>query len=388
VNSGAPRSFRRSLGLFELVSLGLGGTIGSGIFVVPGIAAGIAGPASLLGWLVVGISACSVAFALGAVQSRSPSGAAFTDLFRPAFGAPAALILVMLYLAGAVFGIATIASGIGQYLSYFDVPDAPLLEVAAIGAFLVVNLVGIAFSGSAENVLSVLKIVAIVGIALALAPFVETRQLLPARAIGISELLRVVVIVYWPFTGFEISAIPVAETRQPGQIPRALLTVMLLVCVVYLGLNVSLIGAVGAERLAASPAPIADAMARVFAGAGPGVAVVALVTMASALNAYIVAASRVLQNAAEAFRLPSLAALSPRGVPAAALFAVCACASALLMVSNRFADLATAAVLSTLVPYVAICVAAFMRVGDWSVRAVALLGALTTAGILVLYLTS
>jgi amino acid efflux transporter len=366
----------------------LGGTIGSGIFVVPGIAAGIAGPASLLGWLVVGISACSVAFALGAVQSRSPAGTAFTDLFRPAFGAHAAAVLVMLYLAGAVFGIATIAAGIGQYLAYFAVPAAPIVEMSAIGVFLLVNLAGITFSGSTENVLSVFKILAIVAIALALAPFVETRQLLPARAISVPELLQVVVIVYWPFTGFEISAIPVAEMRQPGNIPRALLTVMLLVCVVYLGLNVSLIGAVGAERLAASSAPIAEAMGRVFAGAGPAIAVVALVTMASALNAYIVAASRVLQNAAETFRLPALAALSPRGVPAAALFVVCACAAALLLVSNRFASLATAAVLSTLVPYVAICIAAFLGVSAWGVRSVALLGALTTAGILGLYLAS
>jgi amino acid transporter len=387
VTAGPPRTFRKSLGRFELVSLGLGGTIGSGIFVVPGIAAGIAGPASLLGWLVVGVSACSVAFALGAVQSRSPSGTAFTDLFRPAFGAHAAAAIVTLYLAGAVLGIATIAAGIGQYLSYFAVPVARLVEVSAIGAFLVVNLAGIAFSGSIENVLSVFKILAIVAITLALAPFVETRQLLPTRAIRFPELLQVVVIVYWPFTGFEISAIPVSETREPGRIPWALLTVMLLVCVVYLGLNVSLIGAVGAERLAASRAPVADAIGRVFAGAGPAVAVVALVTMASALNAYIVAASRVLQNAAEAFRVPSLAALSPRGVPAAALFAVCAGAAALLLVSNRFASLATAAVLSTLVPYIAICVAAFVRVRSWGVRAVALLGTLTTAGILVLYLS-
>lgn len=41
------KSYRKSLGLFELVSLGLGGTIGSGIFIVPGIAAGIAGPSSI-----------------------------------------------------------------------------------------------------------------------------------------------------------------------------------------------------------------------------------------------------------------------------------------------------------------------------------------------------
>lgn len=44
----ARKSYRKSLSLFELVSLGLGGTIGSGIFIVPGIAAGIAGPSSII----------------------------------------------------------------------------------------------------------------------------------------------------------------------------------------------------------------------------------------------------------------------------------------------------------------------------------------------------
>ena len=53
-------AFRKSLGLFELVSLGVGGTIGSGIFIVPGVAARISGPASLLAWVIVAISATCV----------------------------------------------------------------------------------------------------------------------------------------------------------------------------------------------------------------------------------------------------------------------------------------------------------------------------------------
>lgn len=53
-------SYRVSLGLFELVSLGLGGTIGSGIFVVPGNAAGIAGPSSILAWIFASVSATCV----------------------------------------------------------------------------------------------------------------------------------------------------------------------------------------------------------------------------------------------------------------------------------------------------------------------------------------
>ena len=53
-------TYRRSLGLIELVSLGVGGTVGSGIFVVPGVAAKLSGPGSLVAWFIVAISASCV----------------------------------------------------------------------------------------------------------------------------------------------------------------------------------------------------------------------------------------------------------------------------------------------------------------------------------------
>ena len=385
MTSAAPRTFRKSLRLFELVSLGVGGTIGSGIFVVPGIAAGIAGPSSLLAWLIVAVSACSVAVALSAVQARSLAGTAFYDLFAPVFGARASMVLVATYVVSALFGIATIAAGLGQYLAYFAIPRILVAEILIIVAFLIVNLVGIALSGTTENILTVIKIVAIVGIAAALTPFIQMENLMPARRIGMPELLQVVIIVYWPFTGFEISAIPVAETRDPREISRALLLVMVLVCLIYLALNVALIGAVGAAELAAAPASIAAAVGRIFSGAGPFVASLGIVTMLSALNAYIVAASRVLQNGAETMRIVALAQLSRRGAPVAALVVSCTVSSALLFFSNHFDVLATATVLATLVPYVAICVSAVVLIRTPVTRAIALFGALSTAGILVLY---
>jgi amino acid transporter len=56
--------YKKSLGLFELVSLGIGGTIGSGIFIVPGIVAGIAGPSSIIAWIFALTSASCVAYSL------------------------------------------------------------------------------------------------------------------------------------------------------------------------------------------------------------------------------------------------------------------------------------------------------------------------------------
>ena len=113
----AERSYRRSLGLFSLVSLGLGGTVGSGIFVVPGIAAGLLGPAALFVWLLVGLSVGAVAFALASV---SPVEGENLPLFLPVglvFGSVTADTLMGAYhFLSSVFGCASICAGIGQYL--------------------------------------------------------------------------------------------------------------------------------------------------------------------------------------------------------------------------------------------------------------------------------
>src|SRR5512136_2366479 len=131
-----PRSYRKSLGVLELVCLGVGGTIGSGIFIVPGVAAQLAGVSSLVAWVVVAVSACAVAFALGSLQARSPLGRSLMNLFASTFGDRVAALLVLIYTVGSVFGVATIAAGLGQYLSYLGIAHLTLIEALIIGAML------------------------------------------------------------------------------------------------------------------------------------------------------------------------------------------------------------------------------------------------------------
>jgi amino acid transporter len=379
------RAYRKSLGIVELVSLGLGGTIGSGIFVTPGVAAGIAGPSSLLVWILVGASATAVALALAWIQAASPAGMRFNAMFTPAFGRVGATVLSIVYIVSSVAGIATIAAGLGQYVAFFGIRHTLIVEIGAIAVFLGINIIGIKLSGTIENVLTGIKMLALIAIALMLLPFVRPHNLLVAPVASLPQILAAAIVVYWPFTGFEISAIPVAETRAPGHIARALVVVMAAVCVVYLLLNLALIGAVGSAALAASPAPVAYAAGLVLSGAGPVVAVIGIVTMLSALNAYIVGTSRVLHDVAETHGVPSLGDLSHRGVPAPALLVACVLSGALLFVSNRFEELSTVSVIVILVPYIAICIAALRIVTKAGPRLVAWAGMLLTAGILVLY---
>jgi amino acid transporter len=384
-NMGDSRTFRRSLGLVELVSLGVGGTIGSGIFVVPGVAAQLSGPASLAAWVIVAISASCVLLSLAYVAYRFTATDSFYSLFESVFGSRVAVPLILLYLVSAVFGVATIAAGIGQYLTYFGVTAGILIETCIIAIFCIINIAGVSLTGKTENVLTILKTIPLVLIAALLLPFIRAENFVLQSPVTATAILATVIIVYWPFTGFEISAIPVEETKDPGLIRRSLFIVMAIVVSIYLVLNVALIGSIGSAALAASPAPVAAAAAILFPYSGTIVAFIGIVAMLSAMNAYILATSRVLHSIATRFALPGIRELNNNGVPAIAIVTGCLASAGLLLFSNNFALLATGSVITTLVPYIFFCIAAWILVPDTRARLISGVGAATTAAILILY---
>jgi amino acid transporter len=378
-------TYKRSLGLFELVSLGVGGTIGSGIFVVPGVAAKLSGPWSLFAWVIVAISASCVVLSLAYVSFRFTSSNSFFSLFSSVFGSRFAVPLIILYLISSVFGISTIAAGIGQYLSYFGISNVLLIEIAVISAFCWLNISGISLSGMTENILTTLKIIPLVIIAVLLIPSINVDNFVPQTPVTVTGFLATIIIVYWPFTGFEISAIPVEETRDPKIIRRALILVMGIVVSLYLLLNFALIGSVGAEALAASPAPLATAAGILFDRSGTFVAIIGIVAMLSAINAYIIGTSRILQSMSARFSIPKIQELNRQGTPAYALMTGSAISAALLLFSNQFAQLATISVITTLIPYIFFCLASWVLVTDTRARLVSAAGAISTAAILILY---
>jgi amino acid transporter len=260
-----------------------------------------------------------------------------------------------------------------------------LIEIAIIGAFCWLNISGISLSGMTENILTTLKIIPLVIIAFLLIPFIKVDNFVPQTPVTVTGFLATIIIVYWPFTGFEISAIPVEETRDPKLIRRSLILVMGIVVSLYLLLNVALIGSVGAEALAASPAPLATAAAIVFDRSGSFIAIIGIVAMLSAINAYIIGTSRILQSMSARFSIPKIRDLTPRGTPAVALIAGCAISAALLLFSNHFAQLATISVITTLIPYIFFCLASWVLVTDTRARLISAAGALSTAAILIIY---
>jgi len=374
--------YRKNLGLAELVSFGVGGTIGSGIFVVPGIAVGLAGPSSLLAWLIVALSAGCVALSLAWASSKYPSTGAFYSIFSKVFGKKLSTAVILLYLTASMFGIATIASGIGQYVSFFGYQNVLWLEIAIVVIFGIVNVIGVRPSANIENVLTVLKTLPLIILAIILLPYIRQENFTPFFAESETDFLKAVIIVYWPFTGFEISAIPAEETRNRKDVFTSLIIVMLLTTFVYLLLNIALIGSMGSQLLASSSAPVALAASKLFQKSGTIMAVIAIIAMLSALNAYLLAASRVMQNVSLENKLRLLPELSRKGTPYIALIICTAIGASLLLFSNHFAELATVSVLATLLPYVFICASTLKLFESSGIRAVAVIGLFSTLAIL------
>jgi amino acid transporter len=222
-------------------------------------------------------------------------------------------------------------------------------------------------------------------IAVLLIPFINIENFVPQTPVTVTGFLATIIIVYWPFTGFEISAIPVDETRDPKLIRRSLILVMGIVVSLYLLLNVALIGSVGTEVLAASPAPLATAAGILFERSGSFIAIIGIVAMLSAINAYIIGTSRILQSMSARFSVPAIRDINRQGTPVYALIAGCAISVGLLLFSNHFAQLATISVITTLIPYFFFCLASWVLVTNTKARLVSAAGAISTAAILIVY---
>ena len=374
--------YRKNLGLAELVSFGVGGTIGSGIFVVPAIAAGLAGPSSLLAWLIVAVSASCVMLSLAWASSKYPSTGAFYSIFSKVFSKRLSTTLVLFYIIASIFGIATIAAGIGQYVSFFGYHEVLWLEMAIVVMFGAINIIGVRPSGNIEILLTLLKTLPLIFLAIVLLPYIQKDNFIPFFIASKTDFLKAVIIVYWPFTGFEISAIPADETRNKKDVFTSLVIVMLVTTIVYFFLNIALIGSLGSSLLASSSAPVALAASRIFHTSGKVMAVIGIIAMLSALNAYLLAASRVLQSVSFENRLRLLPDISKNGTPYMAIIISTAAGASLLLFSNHFAELATVSVIATLMPYIFICLSTLKLFESPKIRAVAAVGLVSTLAIL------
>jgi APA family basic amino acid/polyamine antiporter len=127
----AQGELRRELGLADCVAIGMGAIIGAGIFAVTGVAAGVAGPAFLLGLVFAGVAATCNALSSAQLAATYPqAGGTYEYGYRvlhPALGFAAG----WMFLASKLAAGGTVALGFGNYLSQLipAIPQRPKRDI-------------------------------------------------------------------------------------------------------------------------------------------------------------------------------------------------------------------------------------------------------------------
>ena len=86
------RDLRKAIKLRHAVALYVSSVLGSGVLVLPGLAAQIAGPASLVAWIVLAAASYPFAFTFASLSSRRPQSGGIYGFAKESFGFPAAVV--------------------------------------------------------------------------------------------------------------------------------------------------------------------------------------------------------------------------------------------------------------------------------------------------------
>jgi amino acid transporter len=316
-----PQSLARSLTLTHAVLYGLGVTIGAGIYVLVGVAAGRSGmhaPLAFIGAAVV-MSFSAATFAeLGTRMPVSASEAAYVEkAFNRRWLSRGVGLLVVVT---AIISAATISVGSAGYLGVLvDLPAPWIISLVVGGMGLVACLAtrqSVAFAGI-MTLIEVGGLVLIIAAGLGTGSDVVTRlpEILPASGdiaawVGLSGTTLIAV---FAFIGFEHLVNIAEEMNDPSRtLPRALFMTLALTTVVYALVVWIALMAVPPEELSRSTAPLALVFERLTGLPLVTMSMIAVVATLNGIIVHMIMIARVLYGLATQGNLPyALTRLNP-----------------------------------------------------------------------------
>jgi APA family basic amino acid/polyamine antiporter len=349
---------KRALGFASLLFVGVGVIVGAGIYSVIGAAAGQAGHALWLSFLLAAVPAGLTALNYAELVAMFPRVGAEYTFTREAFperrwvsfGVGFAVVLTNASTAAAV------ALAFGGYLEQFaDVPRA----VGALGLLLSCTAVNAAGIRESTGIAVGFTLLELAGLALVVWAGADSgRFAAGAFAAPPPGVFAGAALIFFVYTGFEGIANLAEEAKHPERdLPRALIASGALTLVVYLSVAFAVVGLASPAELAESAAPLATALADSPRLAAT-VAAIALFSTANTALITLVVASRILLGMARQHDMPGvLARVSERrGAPVTAAWVVLG-GSALLLPVGDVAIASSVSSLATLLSFLAVAIA-------------------------------
>jgi APA family basic amino acid/polyamine antiporter len=375
---------KATLSWYHLVALGVGAIIGTGIYTLTGVAAGLAGPAVILSFAVAGAVCAVAALSYSEMATLMPhAGSAYSYSYATLGEAVAwiigwSLILEYTLVCSAVsVGWAGYATGLihGAHIpipeSLLAGPEAGgLMNLPAIFIALVVTgmlLVGTRESATVNFVLVCVKLVALAGFVALTLPHFDAAHFHPFAPFGYGAvetggkkfgMMGAAAIIFFAFYGFDAISTAAEEAKNPRRdLTIGIIGSMVLCTLIYMVVAACALGASPFDVFSKSPEPLAFVLRElnqpVAASLIAGAAVIAMPTV---IMVFMFGQSRVFFAMARDGLLPTgLAKVSSRGVPSIVtiLTGVIAALVAGIMPLSEIASLANAGTLAAFIATIA-----------------------------------
>jgi APA family basic amino acid/polyamine antiporter len=341
--------FAKRLTLFDLVLIGTGGAIGSGIFRAPSeVAAAVPSPAGVLAaWALGGAVTLAGALTFAELGAAMPRAGGQYVWLSEAYGALVGFLHGWAYFAVVATGaIAALAIMFAEYVGYF-VPlghtETTLVAVAALGALAIVNVVGVRAAAAVGDALTVAKLAAL---AFLVAAAVWKGAAMPSSppSTGPGAGMGAAMIgVLWSYGGWQHASFAASEAKDAHRdVPRAMVLASGLVTLVYVLANVAYLRLLPFASIATSPHVASDAAQAAVGRAGGAIIAAAIATsVLGTAGIFMLTTPRVYWAMAERgvfFRW--IAEIHPRWrTPVRAVLLQAAWAAVLVLAWGAFADL-------------------------------------------------
>jgi APA family basic amino acid/polyamine antiporter len=261
---------KRTLGLWGAAAVGIGAIIGTGIFVLIGVASGIAGPAVIVSFLIAGFTALLTGLSTAELSSFITEAGGSYIYTTKAFGKFPGFVIGWMKSFDYIVGASAVSIGFAAYFAYLvGIPPAvgTLVLVGTIWplVLMVLNLKGMKEAGGTNGVLVALKVSALVIFVIVGGWFLFTHgdfaNYHPFFPNGVAGALSGASIIFFAFIGFNTIAIIAEEVKDPERnVPRAVLISFAICTLLYIGVSVVSVGLLNWKVLGLSSAPLEAAL--------------------------------------------------------------------------------------------------------------------------------
>mgnify|MGYP003685825167 CR=1 FL=1 len=289
-------NLERRLGLFSVITISMSSMVGSGIFVLPGIAFATTGPSVYLAFLLSAICIMPAALSKAELATAMPSsGGTYIYLertFGPLVGTVSGLGLFLSILLKASFALV----GFKAYLSVITNFDAQIISLVSLVGIICLNIFGVS---KVSKILTTVLMITLVSMSfLCIFAFFEVDNnidhFLPLFPMGMEGYFATTALVFVSFAGVTKVAAIAEEVKEPEKnLPRGIIASLVLVTIVYCLVSFVLAETYHYTQMANNLKPIYK-LAKDIGGPTIGsiFALIAILTMINTANAGVLAGSR------------------------------------------------------------------------------------------------